>query len=65
MKQTFKKNTMNYSIKRRRQMKKCETSDLLMTHSLDDMIMSGETRSFRKIMFNIAFLSISVTNDEL
>jgi len=31
---------------------KCETSDLLMTHSFDDMIMNGEKSSFSGMMID-------------
>jgi len=45
---------MLYSVKSSRKVKKCETSDLLMTlHGFDDMIVNGEKSSFSRMMFDI------------
>jgi len=33
-----------------------ETSDVLMTHGVDDMIINGEKNSFRRMMFDIGRL---------
>jgi len=47
-------NIMICSIKISRLVKKCETSDFLMTRSFDDMIMNGKKSSFGRMMFDIS-----------
>jgi len=42
------------SVKSSRLVKKSETSDLLMTHGFDVMIMNGEKGSFSRMMFDMA-----------
>jgi len=49
---------MIYSVKSSRLVKKSETSDLLMTHGIDDTIMNGDNNSFGRMMFDIGRLEI-------
>jgi len=47
---------MIYSVNSIRKVKKSETSDFLMTHKFDDMVMNGEKSSFSRKMFDISRL---------
>jgi hypothetical protein len=51
--ETLKKNSVINGIKSGRQIKKNETSDLLMTHGFDDVIMHRKKSSFIRMMFDI------------
>ena len=47
---------MIYSIKSSRHVKKSETSDLLSTHSLDDVVINRKKSSFSTMMFDVSRL---------
>ena len=47
---------MIYSIKSSRQVKESKTSELLSTHSLDDVVMNRKKTSFSRKMFDVSRL---------
>ena len=54
--ETFKKNRMINGVKSSRQVKKSETSNLLKTHSLNEVVMNRQKSSLSRMTFDVSRL---------